>query len=145
MFLLPLAIGLFAAERPYDPKANPAEDLKRAVAEAGKTKKNILLDVGGAWCGWCRRLDQVFDTNGELSELRDKNFVFLKVNFSPENENQAFLSQFPKIQSYPHLIVLDATGRHLTSQDTGVLEEGKGYSLQRITAFLEEWAPKGKN
>lgn len=140
--LLFLAACLFGAERPYDPKANPAADLKQAVEQARKEKKNILLDVGGEWCSWCHRLDKFFATNTDLLETREKNFVFLKVNFSPDNENKEFLGQFPKIEGYPHLIVLDSNGKLLRSQETDVLEEGKGYNLQKFTAFLAEWAPK---
>ncbi|MBN9663201.1 MAG: thioredoxin family protein [Acidobacteria bacterium] len=142
-FLLVLLAGsLLGAERPYDPKANPAADLTRAVEQARKEKKNILLDVGGEWCSWCHRLDQFFAANAGLLETREKNFVFLKVNFSPENENKEFLGQFPKIEGYPHLIVLDSNGKLLKSQETDVLEEGKGYNLQRFSAFLAQWAPK---
>ncbi|MGC4051809.1 MAG: thioredoxin family protein [Paludibaculum sp.] len=137
-----LASCLLAAERPYDPKANPAADLKRAVEQARKEKKNILLDVGGEWCSWCHRLDQLFANNPELTESREKNYVFLKVNFSPDNENKEFLALYPKIEGYPHLIVLDRDGKLLLSQETDVLEEGKGYNVQRVKAFLAEWAPK---
>ncbi|QOY91358.1 thioredoxin family protein [Paludibaculum fermentans] len=137
-----LATCLLGAERAYDAKANPASDLKRAVEQARKEKKNILLEVGGEWCSWCHRLDQLFASNAGLLEEREKNFVFLKVNFSPENENKEFLAQYPKIEGYPHLIVLDSGGKMLRSQETDVLEEGKGYNLQRVSAFLREWAPK---
>ncbi|NTV74345.1 MAG: thioredoxin, partial [Holophaga sp.] len=40
-----------------------------------------------------------------------------------------------------HLFVLDADGKVLHSQDTGVLEEGKGYSREKVTAFLTAWKP----
>lgn len=137
-----LASCLLGAERPYDPKANPAADLKRAVEQARNEKKNILLDVGGEWCSWCHRLDQFFASNPGLLETREKYFVFLKVNFSPDNENKEFLAQYPKIEGYPHLIVLDRDGKLLKSQETDILEEGKGYNLQKFGAFLAEWAPK---
>lgn len=136
-----LTVGLFAAERPYDPKADPAADLRAASAQAKKEGKRILVDVGGEWCSWCHRMDKMFTDHAELMELREKNYVFLKVNFSPDNENKAFLSQFPKIEGYPHLLVLDANGKLLQSQSTDVLEEGKGYNLERFVAFLKQWAP----
>lgn len=139
--LILVAAALSAAEQPYNPKADPAADLKAAEAQAQKEGKNILLDVGGEWCSWCHRMDKFFVTNTGLMELREKNYVFLKINFSPDNENQAFLAQYPKIDGYPHLIVLDAKGKLLVSQSTDVLEEGKGYNLERFLAFLHKWAP----
>jgi hypothetical protein len=42
----------------------------------------------------------------------------------------------------PVLVVLDASGKQLTTKDSGELEEGDGHSPAKITAFLAEWAPK---
>jgi hypothetical protein len=61
------------------------------------------------------------------------------VNFSPDNENKAFLSRYPKVAGYPHLFVLDKTGKLLHSQDTALLESGKSYSRERMKAFLLKW------
>ena len=36
----------------YDPKRDPAADLKTAMAEAQRGGKRILLEVGGEWCPW---------------------------------------------------------------------------------------------
>ena len=62
----------------------------------------------------------------------------MKVNFSPQNRNEAVLSQWPKIKGYPHLFVLDAEGRLVHSQDTGELEAGKDYDEAKVIAFLEK-------
>jgi thioredoxin-related protein len=144
LFFLPvlLSAALFAAEKPYDPKADPAADLKAAVAQATKEKRNIFLDVGGEWCSWCHRMDKLFADNAALLELREKHYVFLKVNYSEENKNVPFLSQYPKVEGYPHIFILDSSGKLLHSQNTGDLEEGKGYNLQRYTEFLSKWAPR---
>jgi len=68
--------------------------------------------------------------------LRDSNFVLLKVNMSPFNENIAFLNQYPKIPGYPYLFVLDADGKLIVAKDTGALEQGSGYSAKSLTDFL---------
>jgi thioredoxin-related protein len=126
----------------YDPKADPAVELQKAVAVARVAGKNILLDVGGEWCIWCHRLDSFFETNEDVSEFLIANYVPLKINMSKENQNKEFLSKFPAIEGYPHLFVLDSNGKLLHSQETGSLEEGKGYGLDKVLAFLKEWAPK---
>ena len=128
----------------YDPARNPDQDLRDAQAEAGRSGKRILLDVGGEWCSWCHRFDAFFEQNTRLLELRNKNFIMLKVNVSPKNLNQKFLSQYPKIPGYPHLFVLEANGKLLQSQDTSQLELGNSYSLDRVEAFLNRWAPQSK-
>jgi thioredoxin-related protein len=125
----------------YDPKRNAADDIQDAIKEAQRTNKRILLEVGGQWCSWCHTLDRFFQANADLLLLRDKNFVVVKINFSEDNENKDFLSKYPPIPGYPHLFVLDSEGKLLHSQDTSVLESGRSYSLERLTAFLTDWAP----
>lgn len=130
----------FVRER-FDPKRDPKADLAAAVVTATKDNKRIILDVGGEWCGWCVYMDKFFHQNPGLDKLRKENYVWLKVNMSPENENQTFLAPYPVPNGYPHLYVLDTDGNLLHSQDTAPLEAGKGYNLTKFTAFLKAWAP----
>jgi hypothetical protein len=125
----------------FDPKRNAKADLAAAIIEAEKSGRRIILDVGGEWCVWCVYMDRFFYENPELTKLRDDNFVWLKVNMSLENENRAFFAGYPPARGYPHLYVLEKDGKLLHSQDTAVLEDGKGYDLPRFTEFLKKWAP----
>ncbi|MBK8726296.1 MAG: thioredoxin family protein [Holophagaceae bacterium] len=124
---------------PFDPSRDAARDFEAAKTEARRTGRRILVDVGGNWCSWCRLLDRFYGEHKDLQALRDKHFVTLLVNYSPEQKNEALLGQFPKVKGYPHFFVLDATGKLLHSQDTGVLEDGKGYSREKMAAFLKAW------
>ncbi|MDX6288536.1 MAG: hypothetical protein QOH42_335 [Blastocatellia bacterium] len=124
----------------YDPKRNAAQDIDDAIKEAQRAHKRILLEVGGDWCSWCHTLDNFFEAHPELVQLRDRNFVTVKINFSEDNENKEALSRYGPIESYPHLLVLDADGKLLLSKETGALESGKSYNLEKLTAFLKEWA-----
>ncbi|MDR1075736.1 MAG: thioredoxin family protein [Xanthomonadaceae bacterium] len=134
------AIAALNAE--FDPARDPAKDLQTAIVEAKRNDKRIVLDIGGEWCPWCHILDQFIAGDAEVRRLRDANFVWMKVNYSEENENKAFLSQYPGVKGYPHLFVLDGDGNLLHSQFTGELEEGKGYNREKFLAFLNAWAPE---
>jgi thioredoxin-related protein len=125
----------------FDPQRDADKDIRDAMGEATRSGRRIMLDVGGEWCPWCKRLDAFFATNADAADLLHKNYVVVKVNYSKENKNEAVLSRYPKIPGYPHLFILDAKGALVHSQDTGLLEEGKGYSKEKILAFLKEWAP----
>jgi hypothetical protein len=125
----------------FDPNRNPANDLETAEVEAKRGGKRILLDVGGEWCSWCHILDEFIQGDAEVRSFRDANYVWVKVNYSDENKNEAFLAQYPKIEAYPHLLVLDADGKLLHSQFTGELEKGKGYDRKKFFGFLKQWAP----
>jgi thiol:disulfide interchange protein len=124
----------------YDPKRDPEKDIQAAVAEAQRTHKRILLEVGGEWCSWCHTMDRYFTQNPKLLEFREQNFVTIRINFSRENENKKLLSRYPAIPGYPHLFVLETNGELLHSQDTSQLESGKSYDLEKFFAFLKRWA-----
>lgn len=126
----------------FNPQADPAKDLEAAIASAKESGKYILLDVGGEWCIWCKRLDIYLYDNAELNKMMKDAFEVVKVNYSQENKNEAFLSNYPKIPGYPHFFILDKNGKFVQSQDTGVLESGGTYSLRKLIAFLTIWGVK---
>lgn len=128
----------------YDPKRDAARDVDDAIAEAKRTNRRILLEVGGEWCSWCHILDEYFDKHPDLTALRDKNFITVKINFSDENPNKEVLARYGPINGYPHIFVLDSDGKFLHSQGTGVLESGNSYNLDKMTNFLTQWAPPVK-
>lgn len=124
----------------FDPGRDAAADIRAAIREASMSNRRILLDVGGEWCVWCRRLDSLFINNHDLADFMSRNFVAVKINFSKENENEAVLSNYPEIKGYPHIFVLEKDGTLLHSQDTGELESGKGHSRDKVFDFLRKWA-----
>ena len=125
----------------FDPARDPAKDVAAAVAQARDEGKRVLVDVGGEWCSWCHIMDRFFAADDEAREMRDRGFVVVKVNYSPQNKNQAFLSRYPRIAGYPHLFVLGPDGKLLHSQDTGELEAGKSYDRDKMLGFLRNWTP----
>jgi len=129
----------------FDPARDAAADIDAAIAEAKRTGRNVLIDVGGEWCIWCMRLDQFFADQKDVAAYLDRNFVTVKVNYSKENKNEAVLSRYPKVAGYPHLFVLDSAGGLLHSQESGQLEKGKGHDRERVMEFLKAWAPKREN
>ena len=125
----------------FDAGRDPSRDLAAALEIAHSTHRRVIVDVGGDWCGWCHVLDRLFVDDPELRRLRDRGFVWLKVNFSKENRNEAFLRRWPKVAGYPHLFVVEADGHLLHSQNTDVLESGNGYDVGAMRAFLVKWSP----
>lgn len=124
----------------FDPKRDADKDIQAAIAEAKQSKRRVILDVGGEWCSWCHTLDRYFVEHKDLAEMRDRLYVWVKVNFSTENPNEAVLSRYPKIPGYPHLFVLDQEGKLVRSQGTAELEEAQSYSYDKMQQFLLRWA-----
>lgn len=149
ILVLALALSLCAAARAadlptrFDPARDAATDVAQAVAMAKADGKRVIVDVGGEWCSWCHILDRFIASHAEVRALIDARYVWVKVNVSKENRNRAFLARWPRIEGYPHLFILDAGGRLVHSQDTGVLESGKGYDETRFVAMLRRWSASG--
>jgi len=128
----------------YDETRDPAADLAAAIPQAQKESKRILLEVGGEWCVYCRILNKVIHEDERLMKRLDDGFIVVKVNFSDDVKNEAFLSRYPAIPSYPHLFVLETDGTFLLSQTPDDFMDKDRYVPDKILAFLEKWAPKNK-
>src|SRR6478735_2976849 len=124
----------------FDPARDAAADVRTAVDQARAQRKQVLVDVGGEWCIWCHILDKFIASHAPVKRLLEDNYVVVKVNWSPQNRNEALLSQWPKIKGYPHLFVLDGKGQLVHSQDTSELEAGKDYDEGKVLAFLRQYS-----
>ncbi|HJU21449.1 MAG TPA: thioredoxin family protein [Casimicrobiaceae bacterium] len=125
----------------FDPSRDAAADVAYAVSLAKRGGKRVIVDVGGEWCSWCHIMDRFIAANADVRSLIDANYIWVKVNFSKENRNEALLAHWPKIEGYPHLFFLDPNGALVHSQDTSLLESAKGYDRQRFLAMLRRFAP----
>lgn len=133
--------GLYINDH-YDPRANPYRDLERGIDRASAEHKRILIIVGGDWCGWCEVLDRRLASDADVRAAFERSFVIVKVNVSSANQNEAFLSGFPRSNGYPDLFILDSNGAYLGRQPTDVLEDERGYDRARMIAFASRWTPQ---
>jgi thiol:disulfide interchange protein len=144
--LLAFAATAYAADLPskFDPSRDAAADVASALSLAKAQRKRVIVDVGGEWCAWCHIMDRFIAANADVRSVLDANYVWVKVNFSRQNPNEALLSRWPKVAGYPHLFVLDANGTLVRSQNTGELERGKTYDKDLFVAFLRQYSGAGK-
>lgn len=130
--------------KPYNAKDDAEKKIAELVAAAQKDNKNIILQAGGNWCIWCLRFNNFINETSELKQLVDENFHYYHLNFSPENKNEKTFAKYGNPgdkYGYPVLLVLDKNGKLIHTQETGGLEEGKGYSTQKVKEFFEKWTP----
>lgn len=131
--------------KPYNDKENAEAKIAELVKKAQAENKNIILQAGGNWCIWCLRFNNYVQTTPELKSIVDDNYLYYHLNYSPENKNEKVFAKYgnPGDQyGYPVFVVLDKTGKLIHTQDSAVLEDGKGYSLEKVKAFFTQWAPK---
>jgi len=129
--------------RLYNPHANAAKDIATLLDRAKSEKKHLLIQVGGNWCVWCYRFNSFVQTDTLLRKVLNDNFVVYHLNYSKENKNLDQLKRlgFPQRFGFPVLVVLDASGTRLHTQDSALLEKGNGYDSEKVKQFLKNWAP----
>lgn len=149
LFILALFISLqsFAGDTTrqhlYNPFANVEKDVAAALVKAKAEKKHVLLQIGGNWCVWCYKFNAFVNTDSSLKKIIANNYVVYHLNYSKENKNLAYMKKlgYPQRFGFPVLVVLDADGKQLHTQDSSLLEQGNGYSQEKVTGFLQNWSP----
>lgn len=128
----------------YNPAADAKADIAAAVKTASAQHKNVLLQIGGNWCIWCLRFNDLVTKDADLSKYLADNYVVLHVNWSPENKNEKVLADlgYPQRFGFPVFVILDDKGKRLHTQNSGYLEEGKGHSKAKVMEFLQGWSPQ---
>jgi thiol:disulfide interchange protein len=128
----------------YNPAADAKADIAAAVKTAQAQHKNVLLQIGGNWCVWCLRFNDLVTKDADLTKYLTDNYVVLHVNWSSENKNEKVLADlgYPQRFGFPVFVVLDGKGNRLHTQNSGYLEEGKGHSKAKVMEFFENWSPK---
>ena len=122
----------------FDSKRDAEKDISHAIELASKENKRILLHVGGNWCPWCKKLDNLFTNDHDISRLLKEEYIVVNVNFSSDNPNKLVLSKYPRVTGYPHLFILDKTGKLLRSQSTEELEDIGKYDNRKVLACLKK-------
>lgn len=131
--------------KPYDPKADAQADINKLIAQAKKEGKNIMIQAGGNWCIWCLRFNNFVQETPDLKKIVEDNYLYYHLNYSPDNKNEKVFAQYDKPgdkYGYPVFIVLNKDGKMIHVQKSDVLEEGKGYSKEKVKEFLSSWIPK---
>lgn len=134
--------------KPYHPEENAQRELTELIKQAKVSHKNIFIQAGGNWCGWCLRFNYFVHNQAEIKTILDRSYLYYHLNFSPENKNEAVFSKYLTKDSrygYPLFIILSCTGDLLCVQESGILEEGKGYSVKKVKQFLLKWVPAKLN
>lgn len=141
-----------AFKKVYNEDINPIEQIDQAIVKARSEAKFVICQVGGNWCPWCLRFADFIAKDTTISNVIQENFVYIHVNYNPrksEGEQKLQLARTmlerlnnPARFGFPVFVVLDETGKVIHIQDSSFLEEGKGYSQEKVLRFLKNWTPK---
>ncbi len=127
----------------YNPTANATEEIAKAVKQAKKENKFVLIQAGGNWCGWCLRFNKFVNDDAQLDSIVKASFVVYHLNYSKENLNKEVFAKYgyPQRFGFPVFIILNSDGSRLNTQNSAYLEEGKGYNKDKVFEFFKNWVP----
>lgn len=136
----------------YNEDINPIEQIDQAIAKAKSEGKFVICQVGGNWCIWCLRFADFITNDTTISKLINDNFEYIHVNYNPrKSEGAEKAAQAAALMArldncgrfgFPVFVVLDDAGKVIHIQDSSFLEEGKGYSQEKVLRFFKNWTPK---
>ena len=127
----------------YDEAADGDKQVEEALAKAKQEDKRVLLMFGANWCGWCHKLHKLFESDAQIATKLKEAYVVVMIDVN-KNHNANLNQRYgnPTRFGLPVLVVLDAAGKALTTQDTGKLEAGDHHDPAKVMAFLRQWWPK---
>ncbi len=131
----------------YNPKADAKKQIAEAIAKAQKENKHVFLQIGGNWCAWCVMMHKYYTTNPKVDSVMKANYIVAMINYSKENKNLDVLKSldFPQRFGFPVIVILNADGKRIHTQNTVCLEKGRGYDDKKFLEFLYNWSPQALN
>ncbi|WP_304191276.1 thioredoxin family protein [Phenylobacterium aquaticum] len=131
---------------PYDEAATPeATDaaVAKAKAQAKKSGKLLLIDLGGNWCGDCRVLAGTLDLP-EMHKFVDKHYVEVIVDVGRFNKNLQVPAHYgitERLEGVPSLLLVDPkTDKLLNAGNVSHLADARHMTPQSLADYLAQYA-----
>lgn len=132
----------------YNPGLDVKAALAKALEQAIKENKHVVLFFGANWCPWCHRLHGVMNSDVEIKKFLNDHYLVIMVDIGEkkgESLNGDLVDHYKvKGMGYPAMAVLDQRGVLICAQSSGVLEKGKSHDPERVLAFFKAQAPQPK-
>ena len=134
------------SKRVYNEAINPLEQIDKALVKAQADGKFVICQVGGNWCPWCLRFAEFITSDSTINAVIEQNFEYIHVNYHPRKASDVGQALMKRLDNagrfgFPVLVVLDEQGQVIHIQDSGYLEEGKGYNQEKVLRFFQNWTP----
>lgn len=131
-------------KRVYDEKRSGVAMIDSALAVAKTEGKHVICQVGGNWCVWCLRFAAFIEADEEIKSLVNDNYVYIHVNYRRKTDDKDMQQAMDRLGNpvrfgFPVMVVLDAEGKVLHTQDSSFLESGEGYDRKKVMRFLQCW------
>jgi thiol-disulfide isomerase/thioredoxin len=130
---------------PYD-EALSAKAVDAAVAKARaralKSKKLLLVDLGGNWCGDCRILAATLE-RPDVKPFIDRHFEFVAVDVGRFDKNLQVPAAYGityRLNGVPALLVVDPKSNRLLDKGReSALQDARSMTPQALVDWLAQW------
>lgn len=128
----------------YDHDAR--KEIRKALAQAARSNKRVLLIFGGDWCFDCHVLEHNLRQDPGLRSLLRANYRVVHVDVGRYEKNLDLAKQYKMNvnKGVPALAVLDSDGTLLYSDPGGFFQAARRMTKKTIADFLLQWAPPRK-
>ncbi len=142
--LCALALGFSVSQasanppQPYDEDADAQSAISKALGEAKKLDKKVLVIFGANWCKDCLELDK--SMHGKSEALLASKFITVKVNVGQFDKNLDLANGYgnPIKKGIPAAVVLRPDNSVLFASKGGELSNARKMSEQGVYDFFDE-------
>ncbi len=132
---------LTVPDAPYDTNANADAVVDAAFARARKDGKDVLIDLGGNWCGDCRVLAGLM----ELPEMRAflaAHYEMASVDVGRFNKNLQIPARFgitQRLAGVPAVLIATPDGKLVNEGHVAALADARHMTPQALADWLAQW------
>ena len=124
----------------YDPSADAAADIDRALAAARLDGRPVLLDFGSAWCTDCQAMSELVRTPG-VHQVLARNYHTVTVDVGRFDHNMELAERYVQLESsgIPALVELAPDGSLLEGDNEGRFSDARNLSADALADVLIDW------
>jgi thiol-disulfide isomerase/thioredoxin len=128
----------------YDEAADARAEIAKAVADAKKNEKRVLVQWGANWCGWCRLLHDIMKKDRDLAKeiLYEYDVVLVDVGQFDKNKDLGKELGASFKDGIPYLTILGADGKPIANEETAQFEladkSKPGHDAAKLMEFLKK-------
>ena len=136
--LAAVALNVYAAQWPYDEKADAPVQVQQALDAARLDHKRVLLVFGANWCEDCRALDRAM--HGSSQAMIEDKFHVVKIDVGNFNKNLELAARYgnPIKMGIPAVVLLGVDGGMIYSTKGGELADARRMGDRGIYDFLAQ-------
>ena len=123
----------------FESNARHEQDVRHVLAESSRLGRKILIEYGGDWCRWSKRMESVL-TSPDFAAFISENFVFLRSYVGRDGSWDSSPIELPAMSSVPFFSLVHSDGTVIANHATESFEFLWFYKKPAIFKFLKEWA-----